>query len=206
MVIYSPTNEGDHPRICRTLVGSYIRIADMRAAVRQELDRIDEFKAKTGPDLKAHFGRVSRDLSIVLRWLQPMTVREARTPRQMAKWLDDGEGVLVRAIQQRKAFVAAYTRIADMRRAARLERDRIDELDAKLGAALKAHLRSVADDLDTVLRRWLAPLCLGEAQTPRQMATWLDGVEVILERTVQQRKAVEAIVEKQGSDARLIGE
>jgi hypothetical protein len=201
MLIPSPTNKADHLRICRALASTYMRIADMRAAAQLELGRIDELNDQLGPDLKTHLSRVSVDLRQILRGLGPITFEEAYTPRQMAKWLDGVERALARAIQQRLAFVAAHMRIADMRTTARLERGRMHELNAQNSGDMKADLKSVADDLMTVLR-WLGPLSLREAHTPLEMAKWLDGVDGVLQRAIQRSKAVEVVVKKRGAAGR----
>jgi hypothetical protein len=194
-MIYTPMTKGDHPRICTALAVAYIRIADMRATVGLELDRIDEFNARAGADLKTHFGRVSGDFMCVLRQLGPGTIGAIQTPRQMVEWLDNVEALLRRTIQQRKAFEAAHVRVADMRGAVRLERERMEALNDRISPDLRGSFESVSDDLRTVLR-WLEPLTLGEAHTSHEMAKWLDCVQGIFQSTRQRRVAIEAFLKE----------
>jgi hypothetical protein len=69
MLIPSPTNKADDPRICRALASAYMRVADMRAATQLERGRMHELNAQNSGDMKADLKSVADDLMTVLRWL-----------------------------------------------------------------------------------------------------------------------------------------
>lgn len=82
------------------------RIADIRAAVRQERARLSELNGQISADLKSYLKLASGQLSDAEGWLAPEILCEPRSPRAMARWLDFVEGILARAIKQRRAVEA----------------------------------------------------------------------------------------------------
>lgn len=83
------------------------RIASIRACVREERALLSELNNRISADLKRELKQASFGLNDVEGWLAPEVLRHPpRSEREMAKWLAFVEGILDRAIKQRKSVEA----------------------------------------------------------------------------------------------------
>lgn len=97
-------------------------------------------------------------------------------------------------------------RIQDMRSRVQGERMKVIAFGGSLGSSeLKSLLKDAVDLLDDVECLFLDEDILREPRSEVALAKWLDNAEAVLGRAVQRREYVEALVEKFGANARIVG-
>jgi hypothetical protein len=110
-------------------------------------------------------------------------------------------------LQRREATMAragSEDRTPTIRLKVMQERERVTELNGKLGEDLKQVLKPALSQLDFAEKYFLDDKILKEQRTPAQLARWLGGAEMALKIAAQIREYVEGVAESHGANARVI--